>query len=414
MHAFEARFAATFGPEFHAFAFWKGRIALYAILLALDLQDGDEVVLPGYTCVVVPNAVRYAGARPIYADIIPDGYNLDPISVEQRITPRTRALIVQHTYGIPADVTALSALAAKHQLSMIEDCAHVLPGSRFHGQPLGALGRAAFFSFQWSKPYTTGLGGMVLTQDEKLAQRLRVVQESFKDPPHLRRLQLQVQYALYQRLFRPNLYWLSRRCLHLLSSVGLLVGSSSEAELIGQPPADLRWRMSEAQKNWGLARMQGSAQNAAHRRQLTRYYSDALRQHGWPVLEGHEVEDAILLRYPVRVKAKAALLERARRSRVELGTWFETPLHPLPISHHHLVAYRVGTCPIAETTAASVINLPLHDRVGQADAERILQFIIHHAATRDKVDLGTAPAPGRSVIQVPRESDDDQKRIKGH
>jgi dTDP-4-amino-4,6-dideoxygalactose transaminase len=390
MHPFEARFAASFGQGFHAFAFWKGRIALYAILAALGLKDDDEVLLPGYTCVVVPNAVRYSGAKPIYADIIPGGYNLDPGSVEQRITPQTRALIVQHTYGIPADLGALSALASQHRLSIIEDCAHVLPGSRFRDQPLGAVGRAAFFSFQWSKPYTTGLGGMALTRDEKLAERLRAVQESFTDPPHLQRIRLQVQYALYRRLFRPALYWVSRRSLHLLSSVGVLVGSSTDAELAGQLPDDLCWRMSHAQKNWGLARMERSAQNAAHRRELTRYYSDVLRRYGWPVLEGYGVEDAILLRYPVRVAAKLPLLEKARRARVELGTWFETPLHPLSMSEHHLAGYRLGSCPIAEATAASVVNLPLHDRVTAAEAERIVRFIIGHAAKRLEIQAHTS------------------------
>lgn len=380
MEAYETRFAALFGPGFHAFAFWKGRIALYAILLALDLTDGDDILLPGYTCVVVPNAVRHARARPIYADIAPGGYNVDPVSVEQRLTSRTRALIVQHTYGVPADLSALSALARQRQLSVIEDCAHVLPGSRFQDQPLGTYGRAAFFSFQWSKPYTTGLGGMVVTRDQRLAERLRVVQQSFSDPPRLPMLQLQLQYALYRRLFRPTVYWLSRRALHLLSSVGLLVGSSSAAELTGRIPADLRWRMSGFQRDLGLTHMQRLADNAAHRHELTDYYAGALRRQGWPVLDRLGAGDMTLLRYPVRVGAKAALVKKAQRSGVELGTWFETPLHPLPLSQHHLAAYRVGSCPIAEAAAASVVNLPLHDRVTRSEAEKMVQFILAHAA----------------------------------
>jgi dTDP-4-amino-4,6-dideoxygalactose transaminase len=397
MRAYEARFAAMFGEGFHAFAFWKGRIALYATLKALNLADDDEVVLPGYTCVVVPNAVRYARARPIYADIIPGGYNVDPASVEQRITSRTRALIVQHTYGIPANLSALSALARKHQLSVIEDCAHVLPGSRFQDQPLGAHGRAAFFSFQWSKPYTTGLGGMVVTQDQRLAERLGVVQQSFIDPPRRQMIQLRVQYALYRRLFRPTLYWLSRRSLHLLSTVGLLVGSSSAAELTGQIPADLRWRMSEFQKGLGLAHIQRLEDNAAHRHELTRYYSDALRRQGWPMLDGLGSEDVTLLRYPVRVTDKAALLEKARLARIELGTWFETPLHPLPLSAHHLAAYRAGSCPIAEATAASVVNLPLHDRVSWIEAERIVQFILTHGGKTASVSRSDVYGVKRAV-----------------
>lgn len=379
MHAYEARFAAMFGEGFHAFAFWKGRIALYAILKAFDFTDHDEVLLPGYTCVVVPNAVRYAGATPIYADIVSAGYNLDPASVEQRITSRTRALIVQHTYGIPADIGALSALARKHRLSIIEDCAHVLPGSCYRGRPLGAYAWTAFFSFQWSKPYTTGLGGMVITQDQELAERLRSIQKSFVDPPIFEALKLQIQYTLYRRLFRPRLYWLSRRFLHLLSDLGVLVGSSSSAELTGKTPADLRWRMSGFQKGVGLSHLLRLQDNEMHRRHLTQYYSDVLRQEGWPALRGLDSESPALLRYPLLVANKAALLENARHSGIELGTWFETPLHPLPLSRHDLAAYQVGSCPVAESTAASVVNLPLHGRVTEPEAEKIVQFVLAHA-----------------------------------
>jgi dTDP-4-amino-4,6-dideoxygalactose transaminase len=378
MHPYEARFAAMFGEEFRAFAFWKGRIALYAILKALDFTERDDVLLPGYTCVVVPNAVRYTGATAIYADIASGGYNLDPVSVEQRITPRTRALIVQHTYGIPADIDALSALARRHRLCLIEDCAHVLPGFRHQGHPLGAHGQAAFFSFQWSKPYTTGLGGMVVTQDQGLAERLRDIQKSFVDPPRLEVLKLQIQYALYQRLFRPRLHWSSRRALHLLSALGVLVGSSSSAELAGKTPADLQWKMSVFQQGSGLSHLLRLEDNEAHRRHLVQYYSDALRQQGWPAF-GPDAESPTLLRYPLLVANKAALMEKARHAGIELGTWFETPLHPLALSEHYLAAYQIGSCPVAESTAASVINLPLHGRVTRPEAERIIQFVLVHA-----------------------------------
>jgi dTDP-4-amino-4,6-dideoxygalactose transaminase len=379
MHPYEARFAALFGERFQAFAFWKGRIALYAILKAFDFTDHDEVLLPGYTCVVVPNAVRYAGAAPVYADIVSGGYNVDPTSVEQRITSRTRGLIVQHTYGIPADIDALSGLARKHRLSLIEDCAHVVPGFCHRGYPLGAHGQAAFFSFQWSKSYTTGLGGMIITQDEGLAERLRDIQKSFVDPPLFEALKLQIQYVLYQRLFQPGLYWSSRRLLHLLSALGVLVGSSSSAELTGKTPADLQWRMSEFQKGVGLSHLLQLKNNEAHRRSLTKYYSDALRQQGWCALLGLDAEGPTLLRYPLLVANKVTLLEKARHAGIELGSWFETPLHPLPLSGHHLAAYQIGACPVAESTAAHVVNLPLHDRVGRPEAERIIQFVLAHA-----------------------------------
>jgi dTDP-4-amino-4,6-dideoxygalactose transaminase len=376
MASYEARFAAMFGSGFYAFAFWKGRIALYAILLALDLRDDDEVLLPGYTCVVVPNAVRYAGAKPTYADIAPGGYNLDPVSAKQRITSRTRALIVQHTYGIPADLEALSELAHEHELTLIEDCAHVLVGSGNRGRLMGSSGLAAFFSFQWSKPYTTGLGGMVVTQDAKMAQRLREIQRSFVDPPYSRVLQLHLQYRLYQKLFQPRLYWRSRALLHLLSRVGLLVGSSSSAELYARRPADLRWRMSDFQKHEGLVHLSRVTDNRMHRHHLTNFYSDMLRRRGWTPVDADCVT---LLRYPVLVADRATVLGKARSARIELGTWFETPLHPLRLRDHHCADYRIGSCPVAEGTAASVVNLPLHHRVTRTEAENIMRFLFAKA-----------------------------------
>jgi perosamine synthetase len=379
-HTYETQFAATFGTNFCAFSFWKARIALYAILKALDFQENDEIILPGYTCVVVPNAIRYTRCCPVYADIARRPYNLDPCSVEQRLSVRTRALIVQHTYGIPADIHSLQAIADKYGLCLIEDCAHVLLGSSYQGKLLGSFGMAAFFSFQWSKPYTTGLGGMVVTKDKKLAEQLKKVQSMFCEPPLRQRIQLKVQYQFYRRFFGPKVYWWSQKSLHMFSKLGLFVGSSSPEELNGTIPYDICWNMSEFQRRAGFPQISEVGDNAAHRRSLTKYYSDSLRSHGWPVDDGLSADEIILLRYPLRVASKTEVLEKARRFRIEIGSWFETPLHPLPMNNHYAAAYQLGCCPVAESTAATVINLPLHNRVNQAEAERIVHFLLSHAS----------------------------------
>ena len=129
MRSYEAAVAASLGGDCSAYSFWKGRVALEAILRALGLQGGDEVIVPAYTCMVVPNAIRLVGAIPVYADIGAGNYNIDPLDVEKKVTPRTRVLIVQHTYGIPANLEALASFAQKHGLHLVEDCAHVLIGS---------------------------------------------------------------------------------------------------------------------------------------------------------------------------------------------------------------------------------------------------------------------------------------------
>ncbi|MGI0148096.1 MAG: DegT/DnrJ/EryC1/StrS family aminotransferase, partial [Thermoplasmata archaeon] len=141
---YEEAFAGLVATPF-ARTFWKGRVALYAILRTLEIGHEDEVILPAFTCVVVPNAVRFAGATPVYADIVPGGYNLDPAGVERAVTPRTRAIIVQHTFGIPADLDPLLEIARRHGLAVIEDCAHSL-GSEYRERGVGTFGLAAFFS----------------------------------------------------------------------------------------------------------------------------------------------------------------------------------------------------------------------------------------------------------------------------
>lgn len=384
MHPYEARFANQFGPEYFAFGFWKARVALYAILKAMDFGAGDEVILPGYTCVVVPNSVLFAGATPIYADISSRTFNIDPASVAKLLRGRSRAIIAQHTYGFPADMAALRAIAEERGLLLIEDCAHVLVGSTYQGKRLGTLGDASFFSFQWSKPYTTGLGGMVVTKNPELADKLQKLQSAFALPPDAKQLQLRLQYQLYHLFFRPAFFWWSQKTLNLLSRFGLFVGSSSQTELAGKKPIDYNWKMAAFQENTGLAELQRLDANLRRRRTLARIYSAALPEPNGLLAQQVISPELTLLRFPWAVEKKTALLKQAQDMGIELGSWFETPLHPIPLEQHSALGYDLGSCPIAEAAARKIVNLPLHDRVTEADAERIVQFVATHGAPARK------------------------------
>ena len=146
---FESNFANQFNCSY-SFSFWKARVALYAILNSLGIGQGDEVILPGYTCVMDVNPIKYLGAKPIYVDIEPQTYNMNPSLMEANITDKTRVIIAQHTYGYPCDMDKIFEIAARHNLPVIEDCCLSL-GSKYKGQLVGTLGKAAYFSFQWNK-----------------------------------------------------------------------------------------------------------------------------------------------------------------------------------------------------------------------------------------------------------------------
>jgi len=167
---YEEVFAEWFRGH-RGFAFWKGRVALYAILRALDVGKSDEVIVPGYTCVMDVNPIKYLGAKPVYVDIEPDTFNMNVELLPEKISSKTKVMIAQHTYGYPCDMDAIMDIADKNGIAVLEDCCLAF-GSKYKGRTVGTLGKAAYFSFQWNKPYTTGLGGMALANDAELSAEI--------------------------------------------------------------------------------------------------------------------------------------------------------------------------------------------------------------------------------------------------
>jgi perosamine synthetase len=166
---FEGEFAAATGVR-HATAVCNGTVAMHLALLALDLGPGDEVIVPTLTYIASVNAIRYVGATPVFVDSLPGDWQMDPAAVERRISPRTRAIVAVHLYGHPCDMPALLALADRHGLRVVEDCAEAL-GTRIGDRHVGTYGHISAYSFFGNKTITTGEGGMVVTNDPGLHQR---------------------------------------------------------------------------------------------------------------------------------------------------------------------------------------------------------------------------------------------------
>lgn len=168
---FEERFAAFQGARFGVTA-TSGTTALEAMLLGAGVGAGDEVIVPPLTFVATASAVLRANAIPVFADVEEDTWCLDPVDAARKVTDRTRAILPVHFAGYMADMDRLGAIASEHGLALLEDAAHAW-GSAWHGKGAGALGKAGAFSFQHSKNITSGEGGIVLTDDEDLADRVR-------------------------------------------------------------------------------------------------------------------------------------------------------------------------------------------------------------------------------------------------
>ena len=207
--AFERALADRAGAR-HAISASYGRMAFFYLLEALGLPRGSEIIFPALTFWVVPEMARVAGLTPVFADVDPATFNLDPAAFERAITPRTRAVVPTHLYGLPCDMDAILRIARRHRLAVIEDCAHAL-GATWHGHPVGTIGDAGFFSFQLLKPLNTYGGGMAVTNDAGVAARVAARARAEAPPTEaevLRRLWLgRVQrIAIRPRVFTASLF----------------------------------------------------------------------------------------------------------------------------------------------------------------------------------------------------------------
>jgi perosamine synthetase len=178
--AFESMFASRHAAE-HGVAFANGTVALAGLYLALGIGPGDEVIVPSFTFISTATSVVHVGARPVFADIDPETFNIDPADVAHRITPATKAIVPVHYGGQPADLAELRAIADDAGIHLLEDAAEA-HGATYQGRPVGAIGLAGMFSFTPTKNITTGEGAIVTTNDEEIADRLRLLRNHGMGP----------------------------------------------------------------------------------------------------------------------------------------------------------------------------------------------------------------------------------------
>jgi dTDP-4-amino-4,6-dideoxygalactose transaminase len=297
--------------------------------------------------------------------------------VEKALTANTKVIVVQHSYGIPAAMDPILDVARARNLPVLEDCCHAF-GSRYRGRLAGTLGHGSFLSGQWSKPFTTGLGGMGVIRDVDLAAKVRRVTEAEAAfPGWVDRSVISAELLVHHLLVFPRTFGLAMRMFRFLGSRGLLMASSSAHELAGVMPEGYFKRLSPAQATVGLSELKRSETNISHRRELTTYYDEVLSEAGWPTPQCPDESDPVLVRYPVPVANKAALLKMAEKHLIELGDWFECPLHGAEAPLENF-GFDASNCPVADRLSREVVNLPLHLRVSKASAKRAVQFLLQH------------------------------------
>ena len=364
----------------YPFLFWKGRVALYAILKALNLKPGDEVILPAFTCVVVPNPIIYLRLKPIYADIDPLTFTINVEEIEKKITQRTRVIIAQNTFGLPSDIDPIKEIAKKYNLYVVEDAAHGF-GSKYKGKKSGTLADATFFSTQWNKPFSTGIGGIAVTTREDLAQKLKLLEEQAVKPSLKKEFLLKTLLKVKEKFLNPNVYWTAVKIYRKLSEWNLILGSSQGYELTKpvEPPNFFKG-FTETQAREGLKYFQKENGKykidklIKHRQRVAKLYKEILTDLGFEPPYEPSYAEHTYLKFPLLVKNREKFFRLAQEKKIELGDWFLSPIHPIK-GNYKLWYYPYGENPIGEFASRHIVNLPTHEGIDENYADKIYEFL---------------------------------------
>jgi perosamine synthetase len=338
---------------------------------AAGIGPGDEVILCGFSCLAVPEAVGYAGATPVYADLAVGKWASGIAEIAACASDRTRAVVVQHSFGIPADVGPIAELARERGWLLIEDCALAL-GSMVGGRLLGTLGDAAIVSFEMTKTVTGGWGGVAIARRPDLAAAMSASYAAEPEAGVGARLREFLQVLLSVVLFSPAVFGWSKYVVAALYRSGIF--RISGRPLAASPPRNWSHRLPRFSAALVVRQLRRLEDILARRGTVAAAYRRWLDREGRPDVSGPRAEGVALLRFPVLVDRPTELVDRARARGIELGRWFDAPVSPMPYAPES-IGYRWGSCPRAEAIASQVVNLPLDPRMTAYDIARLLSLL---------------------------------------
>lgn len=375
----EERFKKYLGVE-SAVSFNSGRSSLMAILSALDLPKGSGVLLQAFTCNAASNPIIWSGFKPIYVDCDKDTFNMDIDDLERKISPNSRVLMVQHTFGLPADMDAVLSLVRRHNLILIEDCAHSL-GAEYREQKIGTFGKASFFSFGRDKIISSVWGGMAVTNDQVLAKNINDSQDKFGYPSYCWVLQQLLHPVLMNYIILPlyNVFDLGKIFLVLSQWVGILSKAVNWKEKKGKKPSYFPKRMPNALAILALNQFDKLNKFYNHRKNISQYYYNNLKNTKFEVSDYLSADDSnikhALLRFTVRhPNARDIIYQSWHKENIIIGDWYISPVIPYDTDLES-VGYKMGSCPNAEALSKQVFNLPTHINISDKDAQTVVNFL---------------------------------------
>lgn len=359
-------------PDHDVFFFNSGRSAELALFTAFGIGSGDEVLVQAFTCVAVPNSVIWAGAKPIFVDV-DQTLNIDLNDAGEKITRKTKAIIVQHTFGTPAEMDKVVSFARKHKLILIEDCAHAL-GANFKNKKIGSFGDAAFFSFGRDKVLSSVFGGagIINSKLKSVSDKLRGYQENLPEPNN---------FWIFQQLLHPVAFsiilplydvGIGKLLLVVLQHLRLLSFPVYKKEREGMRPTDFPAKYPAALAALLNNQISKLGRYNENRREIARFYRNSLKGNKKVELLP-ERDGSIYLRFPIFVDNPEVMRKRALEKGVLLGNWYHNVIDPTGVNFDK-IGYKQGSCPRAEEISKKILNLPT--RINLFQAERVIEILL--------------------------------------
>jgi len=371
----EEEFKKYLGVKY-AVSFNSGRTGLLATLTALELEPGSEVLLQAFTCNAAVNPILWSGLKPVYVDCDENDFNIDIEELKRKITPKSKVVIVQHTFGLPANMDGILALVKRYDLILIEDCAHAL-GAEYKGQKVGTFGKVAFFSFSRDKVISSVYGGIAVTNDDKLGVKLLEFQRSINYPSY---------FWIFQQLLHPilinwailpiyNFLDLGKIFLILSQWFHILSKAVHWKEKRGEKPDYFPKRLPNALALLALNQFKKLERFNNHRREIADFYYQELKNISFHLPQKFPERKNIFLRFTIKHLKTHEIIYRAwHKKNILIGDWYTSPIAPSGTNLEKL-EYKIGSCPNAEKLSKITLNLPTHINISEKEAKKIVDFL---------------------------------------
>jgi perosamine synthetase len=366
------KYKVAFGRELASksvYSFASGRMGFYSILESIGIDKGDEIIIPSFTCVVVPNAIIYSGASPVYCEVSLNDFNIDSSKIVNCITPKTKILYAQHTFGQMCDMDKIMLIAKKYNLIVIEDCALSM-GAKYKGKFSGTIGDFGYYSSDRSKIINTGLGGIVSVNNKKYIKDFQLY---YKNIPYLpKKYSKKIVYTFIANIItlHPNFYWIGKLLNFIFTRLGFMTYFTDELSLkrteIKKYPYPAK--MSNIISMIGLSQLKFFDKNLNHRKQNALLYNTILNIYTDEYMYS---EKNVFLRYSFLVNNRD-YWEQKFSSKIDLSIWFKSVVSGRTKSLES-VGYAQGSNRVSEYACDHIINFPTHMNINVNRISKLLQ-----------------------------------------